>query len=92
MYQLFMSVDFVAFGLRFFVTNPSAVVLSVCAGVAGCLWPISFSRFLAGIAWRVLMKRALISASAADVTTFLMICAMLRMAPLFYGNSALSDM
>ena len=91
MYQLYMSVDLVAFGLRFFVTKPSAVVLSVCAGVAGCLWPISFSKFLAGVTWRVLMKRALISASAADVTTLQIICVMLRTAPLFSGNSALSD-
>ena len=91
MYKLFMSVYLVAFGLRFLVTKPSAVVLSVCADVAGGLWPILFSEFLTGIAWRVLMKRALISASAADVTTLRIICAMLRTAPLFSGNSALSD-
>ena len=65
-----MSVLLVAFGCRFFVTNPRAVVLSVCTGVGGCLCPISLTVFLAGMAWRELMKRAPILASAAEVMTF----------------------
>ena len=61
-----MSVDFVALGFKFFVTNPNAVVLSVCTGVGGCGCPICSSRALIGIASWVLMRSAPISAAAAD--------------------------
>ena len=62
--MLHIYVLLVAFGCRFFAKNPRAVVLSVCIGVGGCLYPISPTLFLAGMAWRELMKRAHISASA----------------------------
>ena len=41
-----MSVDFVALGFRFLVTNPCAVVLSVWTGVGGCLCPLSSKSLL----------------------------------------------
>ena len=84
--------DLVALGLRFFVTKPKAVVLSVWVGVAGCLWPISSSSRLAGMACLVLTNKAPISESAADVMTLRIILAMFRTAPLFFGNFSLFDM
>ena len=53
--------------------------------VGGCLWPISSNKYLAGIACRVLIKSAPISASAAEVITFFMIFAMLSTDPLLGG-------
>ena len=85
MNQYFMSVDLVACGWRFFITNPRAVVLSVWMGVGGCGWPISSAVVRAGIAWREFMYRAPISASAADDMTALMIWAIFNMAPLSGG-------
>ena len=48
------------------VTTPSSVVLSVCIGVGGCLWPISSSLWHARIDSRRLMKMAPSLASAAE--------------------------
>ena len=92
MNQCFVSVDLVAFGWRFFVTNPNDVVLSVCIGVGGCLWTIFSTAVRAGISWRELIYSAPISASAAGVITFFIICAMAKAAPLFSGFGALFDM
>ena len=75
----------------FFVTKPRAVVLSFWIGADGCGWPISSSRYLAGIARRVLTNYAPISASAAEIMTFRMIFAIVLTAPLFVGNSTSSD-
>ena len=69
------------------VMNPSAVVLSVCIGVGGCLWPIVSNARRAGIASLQLMKRAPNSASAAEDMTAFMICEMVRMYPLFGGTA-----
>ena len=91
MNQCCIYVLLVAFGCRFFVTNTRAVVLSVCIGIGGCLCPIYSTVFLDGMAWRELTKSAPISASAAEVITFLMIWAMLSTAPLFGGFSEWSD-
>ena len=90
--QCCMSVDLVAFGWRFFVTNPNYVVLSVCIGVGGCLWPISSTAVRTGIACRELIHSAPISASAAKIITFIIICAMFNNAPLFAGFVVLSYM
>ena len=68
-----MSIDLSLLLARLFVTTYSAVVLSVCFGVGGCLWPISSRVFRAGMASWKLTKRALSSASAADDMTFLII-------------------
>ena len=78
--------------MRFFITKPRAVVLSVWIGVGGCTWPISSAVILAGMACLELMKSAPISASAADDTTDLMICAIFSTALLFFGSLELSDM
>ena len=71
MNQCFMSVDWVAFVWRFFVTNPSAVVLSVWIGVDGCLWTIYSTAIRGGITCRKLIYSAPISASGAEVIRFL---------------------
>ena len=71
MNQCFMSVDLVAFGWRFFVTNPNTVGLSVWIGVGGFLWPITLIVFLAGITCHELIYSAQISASTAKVIMFL---------------------
>ena len=68
-----------------------AVELSVCIGVGGCGCPISVSTFLRWTASLALMKSPASSASADEDMTDLMICAMLRMALLFGGMSALVD-
>ena len=71
MNQCFMYVDLVAFGRSFFVTNPNAVVLSVCIGVGGCLWTIPSTVVCSGIACHELKYSAPISESSAEVITFL---------------------
>ena len=71
--------------------TPVAVELSVCISVGGCGCPIYVSMFLRWTASFVLMKIPLSSASSADDLTDFMICALLRMAPLFGGMSALVD-
>ena len=74
------------------VMTPSVVVLSVCIGVGGCLWPIVFNAWRAEIASLQFMKRAPNSASAAkDMTTF-MICEIVSTDPLFGGMAESSDM
>ena len=72
--------------------KPSAVVLSVIIGVGGWMWPISSRSVLAGMACLELRNNTPISASAAEDMTLLMIWAMLWKAPLFGGQSELSDM
>ena len=71
--------------------TPFAVELSVCIDVGGCRCPISVSMFLRWTASFALMKIPPSSASAAEDKTALIICDMLRMAPLFGGMSALVD-
>ena len=61
-----MSIDLSRLLAILLVTTPSAVVLSVCIWVSGCLWPIVSNARSAGIAYLQLMKRAPNSASAAD--------------------------
>ena len=71
--------------------TPFAVELSVCIGVGGCRCPISVSMFLRWTASFAFLKSPLSSASAAEDMMAFMIFAMLRMAPLFGGMSALVD-
>ena len=75
-----------------FVTTPSAVVLSVCIGVGGCLWTIYLSEWRDGMASRKLMKRAPSSASAAEDMTALIIFVMVITAPLLGGMAEFLDM
>ena len=74
-----MSADFVAFGWRFLLTKPRAVVLSVWIGVGGCTCPNSSTVTPAGIACR------------AEDMTFLMIWAIFNTAPLSVGSLLLSE-
>ena len=83
--------DFSHFLAILFVTTPSAVVLSVCMVVGGCLCPISSRAWRAGIASRQLMKRAPSLTSAANDMTAFIICATARTAPLFGGSAELLD-
>ena len=86
-----MSMDFICFGWILLLMKPLAVVLSVCIGVGGCGCPISFSMFLMWADSLALTKRDPTSASAADDTAALIICDILRMAPLLDGMSSLLD-
>ena len=74
------------------VTTTSAVVLSVCIGVGGCLCLIVSNAWRAGIASLQLTKRAPNSASAVEDMTAFMICEMVRTDPLFGRTAELSDM
>ena len=55
--------------------NPTAVVLPTCNGVGGCLWPISSSAILMGIASHVARNAAATSDSMAELMTGLIIFA-----------------
>eukprot|EP00956_Cyclotella_meneghiniana_P040712 scaffold203044_cov46-Cyclotella_meneghiniana.AAC.1 len=70
---------------------PSAVELSVCMGVGGCLWPISSNIFRSSTALRALIYNPPVSVSAADDMTALIISATLWMAPLLGGRGTFSD-
>ena len=87
-----MSIDLIRLLTMLFVTNPSAVVLSVCIGVGRCLWPIVSNAWRAGIASLQLMKRDPNYASAAEDMTAFMICEMVRTDPLFGRTAESSDM
>ena len=70
MNQCSISVGLVAFGWRFFATNPNSVVLSVWIGVGGCLWPIYSTVVCAGIACHEWIYSAPIFASSAEIIMF----------------------
>ena len=74
------------------VTTPKAVVLSVCIGLGGCMFPIIFNAWRSGIASRKLTNRAPRLASAAEDMKVLMIWEIVMTAPLFDGIAAPSDM
>ncbi len=80
-----MSIAFDRLGVIFALMTASAMVLSVCMGVAGCLCPISSNIILIYTASLAIIYSAASSASVADVMTFLMMWAMLRIAPLLGG-------
>ena len=63
-------------------------MLSIWIGVGGSVWPISSTVVCAGIACRKLINSDLISVSAAEVITFLMIFEMVKTDPLFAGFAA----
>ena len=83
-----MSMAFSAFGRILLVNSACAVELSVCIGVCVWGWPDSSSVVRMDTAVFVLMNNAPSSASAADDMTDLIICDMLRTAPLFIGISS----
>jgi len=86
-----MSMAFVRFGCILSLTTPSAIELSVCNGVHGCLCPIFSSMILMHMASRAMMYSAANSASVVDDITCLIMCAMLSMAPLLTGILALLE-
>ncbi len=87
-----MSMALVRLGCILPFTTASAIALSVCIGVGGCVWPNSSKTLRMYTASRSMMYSVANSASVADDMTFLMMCAMLRMAPLFGGSSESKDM
>ena len=86
-----MSIAF-DFLMTLLLTMLSAVVLSVCIGVRGWGWPMNSRVWQVGMASLQLMYRAPTSASATKDMTALIICAIVRMAPLFGGLAVLLDM
>ena len=86
-----MSIALVRFGCILPFTTASAIALSVCIGVAGCLCPNSSNIILMYTASRAVIYSADISASVADDITCLMICAMFNIAPLLGGILLLLD-
>ena len=90
--NILMSQAFDCLRRIFLVMTASAIVLSVCIGVGGWRCPISSNVMRMGMASLALIYNAPILASAADVITDLMICAMFKTAPLFGGNCVLFDM
>ena len=86
-----MSIDLSRLLAMLSVTTLSAVVLSVCIGVGGCLWSIVSNAWRAGIASMQLMKRYPNSASAAEYMTAFMICEMVRTDPFFGGTAESPD-
>ena len=80
-----MSIALVLVDCTFLLIRASAIALSVCISVGGCLCPILSRMILMYTAYLAIMYSAPSSASVADDMTFLMMCAMLRIAPLFAG-------
>ena len=70
---------------------PTAVELSDCTDEGGCFHPISCRVFLSGTISFVAKNSAVISASAADDTTYFMIYAMVRSVPVHLGMSSFSN-
>ena len=86
-----MSIAVVHLGCILPLHTASAVALSICSGVAGCLWPISVTTILIYTASHAMMYSAANSALVADVMTCLMMCAIFSTAPLLAGIVALLD-
>ena len=68
-----MYIDFALLGWMLLFTTSEAVLLLICMGVFGCLWPSSSKFTLAGTASQALTNIAPDSASVADDITVLMI-------------------
>ena len=76
---------FVRFGCILPLTTASAVELSVCSGVGGCLCPISYKMILMYTASRAIMYDAANSAYVADDITCFIMWDMLSTDQLFCG-------
>ena len=61
------------FGIKVELVTPTAVELSDWSGLGGCFHPISVRVFQRGTISLAVKNRAVISASAADETTYFMI-------------------
>ncbi len=86
-----MSMALVCLGCTLPFMTASAIGLSVCIGMGGCLCPNSSSMILMYTASRAIMYSPASSASVADDMTFLMMCAMFSTAPLFGGMAVSFD-
>ena len=83
-----MSMYFVCLGCIFPFTTMSAIKMSVCNSVGGCLCHILSRIILIYIALRAMMYSAASSILVANDMTCLIICAMLSIAALLVGTSA----
>jgi len=86
-----MSMGLVCLGCTLPFMTASAIVLSVCIGVGGCLCPNSSSTILMYTASRAIMYSRASSSLVANDMTLLMMCAMFGTAPLFGGMVVLLD-
>ncbi len=86
-----MSMALVCLGCTLPLMMLSTIALSVCSGVGGCTCPSSFRMILMYMALPAIMYRPASSASVAEDSTFLMMCAMFRIAPLFGGTVVLLE-
>ena len=84
-----MSIDLILFLTMLVVTTFSAVVLSVCIDVVGCLWTISSRVCHSGMDFCQLMKRAPGLASVADDMTALINLEMVSTVQFFGGVAVL---
>ena len=69
----------------------SAIALSVCRGVGGCLCPSSLLMILMNTALCAIMYSPASSTSVADDMTFLIMCAIMSTTPLFGGMVVLLE-
>ena len=88
----FMSINFIHLLAMLLVTTPREVVLLVCIGVGGCLWPMVSNAWRAGITSLQLMKRAPNSTSDAEDMNAFMICEIVKTDPLFGETAESLDM
>ena len=86
-----MSIAFVRFGCIFPLHAASAIALSVCNGVVGCLCLISSKIILMYTDLRAMRYSSASLASVADFMTCLIIFVMLRIVPVFWGIVDLFD-
>jgi hypothetical protein len=86
-----MSMALVHLGCTLPLMTPSAIALSVCNGVEGCMRPSSSSMILMYTALQAIMYRPASSALVAEDIIFLMMCAMFSIAPLFGGTVVLLE-
>ena len=82
---------FVRFGYILPLTTASAIELSVCSGVGGCLCPISSKIIMMYTASLDMVYKAANSASVADGITCFIMWDMLSTDPLFCGMVELLD-
>ena len=80
-----MSIDLVVLAKILLLLNPSDVLLSVCAGVSVCGWPISFSVLRIGTSVLAFKNNAPSSVSAANDITLRIIVDRVRMVSLLGG-------
>ena len=78
-------------GMRVELFIPTTVELSDCSGDGGCFRPIPCGLFLSGTVSFVIKDSAAVSASAADDTTYFMICIMVSSGPCHLGMASFSD-